>query len=180
MLVGDDQQLVEGLGLVAEESVLEEGALSAPGSEVLDGLHLVHTLARVLQLGPAREVVASRLVGALDAQGELARLGRPLVRAGEVADECFSEVNPTVDAAGLQAVQPCPGRALEHERKVLHGNALVAVRDSNGGGVVDQLVLQLHRAGVLGCISREREPLGERFVPDAGAEARRTQPIFFF
>ena len=63
MLVSDDQQLIEGLGLVAEESMLEEGALSAPGGEVLDGLHLVHALAGVAQLGPAREVVASRSVG---------------------------------------------------------------------------------------------------------------------
>ena len=67
MLVGDDQQLIKGLGLVTEESVLEEGALSAPGSEVLDGLHLVHALARVAQLGLVHEVVVSRLVGALDA-----------------------------------------------------------------------------------------------------------------
>ena len=44
-----------------------------------------------------------------------------LVRAGEVADESFSEINPAVDAAGLQAVQPRPGHALEHERNVLHG-----------------------------------------------------------
>ena len=46
--------------------MLEEGAFSAPGGEVLDGLHLVDALARVAQLGPEREVVASRLVGALD------------------------------------------------------------------------------------------------------------------
>ena len=38
---------------------LRRGALSAPGSEVLDGLHLVHALAGVAQLGLAREVVAS-------------------------------------------------------------------------------------------------------------------------
>ena len=67
MLVGDDQQLVEHFGLVAEESMLEEGALSAPGSKVLDCLHLVHAFAGVAQLGPAREVVASGLDGPLDA-----------------------------------------------------------------------------------------------------------------
>ena len=54
-----DQQLVEGRRLVAEKPVLEEGALSAPGSEVLDSLHLVHALAAVPKLGPAREVIAS-------------------------------------------------------------------------------------------------------------------------
>ena len=53
-----DQQLVEGRRLVAEEFVLEEGAFSAPGSKVLDSLHLVHALAGVPKLGPAREVVA--------------------------------------------------------------------------------------------------------------------------
>ena len=47
--------------------MLEKGAPSAPGSEVLDGMHLVHTLARVAQLGPVRKIVASRLIGALDA-----------------------------------------------------------------------------------------------------------------
>ena len=36
VLVRYDQQLVEGFWLVAEELVLEEGALSAPGSKVLD------------------------------------------------------------------------------------------------------------------------------------------------
>ena len=58
VLVCYDQQLVEGSRLVAEESVLEEGALSAPGSEVLYGLNLVHPLAGVAELGPMREVVA--------------------------------------------------------------------------------------------------------------------------
>ena len=73
-----DQQLVEDLWLIAEKLVLEEGAFSAPGGEVLDSLYLVHALAGVPELGPTREVVASRLVGALHAQGKLARLGRRL------------------------------------------------------------------------------------------------------
>ena len=47
--------------------MLEEGAFSAPGGEVLDGLHLVHALAGVAELGPPREVVAGRLAGPLDA-----------------------------------------------------------------------------------------------------------------
>ena len=59
MLVGDDQQFIESRRLVAEKSVLEEGAFSAPGSEVFYSLHLVHALAGVAQLGPTREVVAS-------------------------------------------------------------------------------------------------------------------------
>ena len=84
ILVGYEQQLVEGCRLVAEESVLEVDALSAPGSEVFDGL--VHSLAGVVELGPSREVVAGRLIGPLDAEGELARLGKPLVGAGEVAN----------------------------------------------------------------------------------------------
>ena len=46
-----DQHLVRGRRLVAEESVLEEGAFSAPGGEVLDGLHLVHALAGAVQQG---------------------------------------------------------------------------------------------------------------------------------
>ena len=54
-----DQQLIEGLRLVAEELVLEEGAFSASGGEVFYGLHLVHPFARVAELGPTREVVAS-------------------------------------------------------------------------------------------------------------------------
>ena len=58
VLVRYDQQLVEGFWLVAEELVLEEGAFSAPGCEVLDGLHLVHALAGVPKLAPACEVVA--------------------------------------------------------------------------------------------------------------------------
>ena len=63
MLVRDDQQLVERGRLVAEESMLEEGALSAPGGEVFDGLNLVHPLAGVAELGPTREVVRVESVG---------------------------------------------------------------------------------------------------------------------
>ena len=81
--------------------MLEEGAFSAPGGEVLDSLHLVHALTRVPELGPTREVVASRLIGALHTQGKLTRLGRTLVRACEVADECIGEVDLAVDAVGL-------------------------------------------------------------------------------
>ena len=40
----------------------------------------------------------------MDAQRELAFLGRPLVHAGEVADEDFREVQPAVNAVGLEAV----------------------------------------------------------------------------
>ena len=59
MLVGNDQQLVECGRLVAEESVLEEGAFSATGSEVFYGLHLVRPLAGVAQLGAAHEIVTN-------------------------------------------------------------------------------------------------------------------------
>ena len=48
------------------------------------------------------------------------------MHAGEVADEGLGEIYPAVDATGLQTVQPRPGRALEHERNILHGNAPVA------------------------------------------------------
>ena len=61
----------------------------------------------------------------------------PLVCAGEVVDEGFGELNLVVNVAGLQAVKPCPGCALEHERDVLHNNAVVAVRYADGRGVVD-------------------------------------------
>ena len=116
----------------------------------------------------------------MHAPGKLARLGRTLVRACEVADECIGEVDPAIVVAGLQAVQPCPGRALEHERNILHGNALVAVRDADGRGVVDQPVIRLHGAGVLGRVSWEREPFGKGLVLNAGPETRRTQLVFFF
>ena len=108
------------------------------------------------------------------------RLGRSLVRAREVADEGFGEVDPAVDAAGLQAVQPCPGHALEHEWNVLYGNTLVAVRYVDGRGVVNQPVFPLHGADVLGRVSGEREPFGKGLVSDAGSKTGRTQLVFFF
>ena len=40
----------------------------------------------------SRQVVTGGLSRALDAHGELARLGRPLVGAGEVADEDIDKV----------------------------------------------------------------------------------------
>ncbi len=92
VLVRYVQKLVEGSRLVVEELVLEEGAFSASGCEVFDGLHLVHPLTGVAELGPTRQVVASGLGWALYAQGELSGLGSPLVGAGEVADESFGEI----------------------------------------------------------------------------------------
>ena len=91
----------------------------------------------------------------MDAQGKLAGLGRPLVCAGEIADEDFREVYPAVDAVGLEAVQPSACHALKHERDVLHGNALVAVRYADGRGLVDQPVLRLHGAIVFWRVSWE-------------------------
>ena len=41
--------------------------------------------------------------------------------------EDFREVQPAVDAVGLETVQPGACRALKHEGDVLHGNAPVAV-----------------------------------------------------
>lgn len=61
----------------------------------------------------------------------------------------------------------------KHERDVFHGNALVAVCYTNGRGVVDQPVLRLHGAGVLGRASREGEPLGEGLISYSGAETGR-------
>ena len=116
----------------------------------------------------------------MDAQGELPGLGRPLVRVGEVADEGLDEINLAVDAAGLQAVKPCPGCALKHEQDVLHDNALVVVCYADGRGVVDQLVFRLHGAGVLGRISWKREPFREGLISDSRAKTGRTQCIFFF
>ena len=140
----------------------------------------MHPLAGVAELGPPREVVAGRLVGPLDAEGELARLGRPLVRAGEVADEDFREVQPAVDAVGLEAVEPGARRALEHQGDIFHSNVSIAIRYANGGGLVNQPVFRLHGAVVLGRVSWEREPFGEGLVADAGAETRRADIVFFF
>ena len=116
----------------------------------------------------------------MHAQGELARLGRPLVCAREVADKGFGEVDPAVDVAGLQTVPPCPGRALEHEWNVLYGNTLVAVCYVDGRGVVNQPVFRLHGAGVFVRTSGEREPFGKGLVPNAGPKTGWTQLVFFF
>ena len=62
--------------------MLEEGAFSAPGGEVLYSLNLVHPHAGIAELGPTREVVASRFIGPLYTQGELSGLGSPFVGAG--------------------------------------------------------------------------------------------------
>src|SRR4051812_2785134 len=82
-----DQQLVQGIRLVAQTLVLEQSALSTPDGEVLDGLHLMYPFAGVAQLGPAHQVVLGGLGRPLNACGELAWLGGPLVGAGEIADE---------------------------------------------------------------------------------------------
>ena len=99
---------------------------------------------------------------------------------GEVADEDFREVQPAVDVVGLEAVEPGACRALQHERDVLHGYAHVAIRYADSGRVVDEPILWLHRAVVLGRVSGEREPFGEGLVADAGAKAWRADIVFFF
>ena len=104
----------------------------------------MHPFAGVAQFVPPRQVVAGGVIRALNAQRELAGLGQPLVGAGEVADEDFSEIYPAVDVAGLQAVQPCLGRALEHERNVFYGYMLVAVHYADCRGIVSQLIFRLH------------------------------------
>ena len=83
-------------------------------------------------------------------------------------------------SVGPEAIDPGPRRALQHEGHVLHGNAPVAVGYANHCGVVDQPIFRLHGAVVLGRVSWEREPFGERLVADAGAETRRADIVFFF
>ena len=116
----------------------------------------------------------------MDAEGELAGLGRPLVRAGEVADEDFREVQPAVDAVGLEAVEPGACRALQHERDVLHGYVPVAVRYTDGGRVVDEPIFRLHRALYLGVSLGSENPLGKGSSRMRGAKAWRADIVFFF
>ena len=111
--------------LGAQEVVLEEGAVSAPADEVLDGLDFVDALAAVPELGPACEVLAAGLRRSLHAHGELARAGGSLVGPREVADKRFLEIDPCVDAAHRQAVQPSASRSLEHERCIAHGETTI-------------------------------------------------------
>ena len=119
-------------------------------------------------------------MGPLTHKGELSGLGRPLVGAGEVADEGFSEIYPVVDVVGLEAVQPGPSRALKHQGDVLHDNTLVSVCYVDCGGVVDQPVLRLHKAIVFGRVYWDREPFGEGLIANAGARTRWADRIFFF
>ena len=56
----------------------------------------------------------------------------------------------------------------------------VAVCYVVGRGVVNQPVLRLHGAGVLGRVSWEGEPFGKGLISNAGPETRRTQLVFFF
>ena len=56
--------------------MLEEGVISAPIDEVLDGLNFVDALAAVPELGPAYEVLAAGFCRPFHAHGELTgRLG---------------------------------------------------------------------------------------------------------
>ena len=152
----------------------------APGGEVFYSLNLVHPFTGVAELGPTREAVAGQFIGPLYAQGELSGLGSPFVGAGEVAYEGFGEVQPAVDAVRLEAVEPGARRALEHQGDIFHGNASIAIRYANGGGVVDQPVFRLHGAVVFGRVSWEREPFGKGLVADAGAKTRWANINFFF
>ena len=81
----------------------------APTNEVLDGLDLVDALVAVLELGLACEVLTTGLRQPLYALGELAGTTGSLVGASEVAYEGLLEVDPHVDAAHRQTVQPGAG-----------------------------------------------------------------------
>ena len=79
--------------------MLEEGAVSAPTDEILDRLDFMDALAAVSELGPACEVLAAGRRRPLNAYGELAGVTGLSVRPRDVADKCFLEIDPCVDAA---------------------------------------------------------------------------------
>ena len=130
--------------------MFEEGAISAPVDEVLDRLDFVDALAAVPELGLAREVLSASFRRPLYAHGELAGTAWSLVGPAKVPYEGLFEVDPRVDAAHRQTVQPGAGQPLEHERRVAHGEPVVAACDADGGGVVGEPVLRLDRVVVLG------------------------------
>src|SRR5215212_3623461 len=124
VLVCDGHQGSHRLGVAAVQLVPQHGVGPAAGHEEADCLDLVYALAGVAHFAPARQVYTVRLVRALLAHLELLGATRPAVGAGEVADEGLLEVEPAVDAAGWQVVEPCAGGAKQHEGGVAHGPAL--------------------------------------------------------
>ena len=122
--------------------------------EVLDGQHFRHVLALVSKLRRALDVSVVRLVLILDAESQEPSRRRSNVRAGEVAHEGGLEVDPGVDAVGLQAVQPSLSRTLQHERDIANRDALVAAGDPDCDRVVGEPVFWLDVGGVLGSIAR--------------------------
>ena len=123
---------------------LQEGAIPATSREVLNGFDLVDALVVVLELGPTREVLTAGFSRPLHAHGELAGANGSLVCPREVADKGFLEVDPCVDAANWQTIQPRASRPLEHERCVAHGETTIGTGDANGRGVVGEPVFWLH------------------------------------
>ena len=84
----------------------------------------------------------------------MVRPARPPVGAAEVASKRLLELWPGVDGPRLEAVEPHPRGPLQHERDVANRHALVAAGDVDGHGVVDQPILGVGFAVVLGGVAR--------------------------
>ena len=86
-------------------------------SQVMPQMKALMTLASVMLgssfvlLGETLDVLLEGLVRPLPVVVEVPRVPRPSVRTLEVTDEDRAEVAPAVDAAGLELLEPSPGRA---------------------------------------------------------------------
>jgi hypothetical protein len=83
------------------------------------------------------------LIWALLAEGQLSWAGWSLVGSREILDERFLEIMLGVDLQSRQAVEPCPSRSCQHERRVVHHCPLVAARNVDRANLAEKGSLRM-------------------------------------
>ena len=131
----------------------EHGAVSAPLGKPRYGLRLHNSFTGIANCTPPGQVIPVSFIIPLLAHRKLLRTIRSLVCAGEVANKCFFKVQPAINTALSQVVQPNPGWPLQHLRDVPHRPSAVSSRDMHCRHIICQPVLRLSTTVICLCTS---------------------------
>src|SRR5664279_382342 len=138
------------------------------------GLRLDDPFTGVAHGAPSCQVFSVSFIIPLPAHGQLLRTIRPLVSAGEVADESVREIQPAINAFLWQIIQPDSGRTFQHLRYIPHRPPAISARDVHRGDIVCQPVFRLSTVVICFCAPGQLK-VWHRWLPhDPGPKTSRT------